>query len=70
MRACEIVEGRDVFNKYRGTLKSIKPRDIAGGPAKFTKGMDIDVKRFNMIDLRNKKSKLYIEKGKGEKFEM
>lgn len=32
--------------------------------------MDIDVKRFNGIDLRNKNSGLYIEKGDGQKFEM
>lgn len=32
--------------------------------------MDIDVKRFNGVDLRNKNSKIYIEKGQPIKFEM
>lgn len=32
--------------------------------------MDIDVERFNGIDLRNKDSKLWIEKGKEIKFKM
>lgn len=58
------------MRKYRGNLASKRPKDFSGGPAKFTKCMDIDVKRFNGIDLRNKKSGLYIEKGDGKKFTM
>lgn len=70
VRAVEPIEGRDIMNKYRGPLKSKRPKDFSGGPAKYTKAMDIDVKRFNMIDLRNKKSKLWIEKGSDSKIDI
>ncbi|KRX04990.1 Formyl transferase, C-terminal-like [Pseudocohnilembus persalinus] len=71
IRACEPLEGQQtVIPHYRGQIKSKNVKEITGGPAKFTKAMDIDVKRFNGIDLRNKKAKLYIEKGKDVKFQM
>lgn len=49
-------------------MKSKKLKELTGGPAKFTKAMDIDM-RHNGVDL-TKKGNLYIIKGKERKFEI
>jgi DNA-3-methyladenine glycosylase len=68
IRAVEPIKGIDIIHRRR-QVKSKKLKELTGGPAKPTKVMDIDM-RHNVVDLRNKKSSLYIIKGEDRKFEI
>jgi DNA-3-methyladenine glycosylase len=68
VRAVEPIEGIDIIKKNR-VIKSKKMKELTGGPAKFTKAMEIDMSA-NATDLTKKTNKLYIIKGDYDNFEI
>ena len=68
VRAVEPIEGIEIIKKNR-IIKSKKLKELTGGPAKFTKAMNIDLSA-NSTDLTTKTNKLYIIKGDYDNFEI